>query len=161
MTRGIPAGVLAQSQAATLSPIRLVQVYTGLGSPAIVYATNHTSPVTFPASGGNVYLARPVAFPGVALGDDAAGDAGALVLGDADGYWRDLGADWAGKRVVVLRTDGDFLSDAGNAWRNDYWIDAPERAPFELTLHLLPFKAKLRRMCPPALVTRTLFPGLP
>jgi len=164
VTRGTPAGILAQSQSAALAPIWLAQIYTGLGSPAIVYVTSWNTPVVFPASGGNTYVVRPFQPPGVALGEESGGDAGSIRLGDADEYWcglKDSGAVFAGKRVVLLRTDAGFLSDAANVYRNDYWIDAPEWAPYELVLHLLPFKGKLRRLCPPDLVTRTLFPGLP
>ena len=107
------------------------------------------------------YTARPFSVPDFALGERSGADAGSIRLADADSYFKGLGADWAGKRVVVLRTDGDFLSSSGNVYRNDFWVDAPEWVAFELVLHLLPFRAKLRRQCPPDLVTRTLFPGMP
>lgn len=160
-TRGTPAGLLAQSQAATLTVAWLVQISTGT-SPATLYYTTFNRSVAFPSSGGNTYTPRPLALPGIGLGEEPeGGGAGELRLGDADAYLKGLGADWAGKRVVVYRVDLDHLDAVTKAYRNDFWIDAPEWGTRELILHLGPFRSKARRLIPRDLVTRTIFPGMP
>lgn len=160
-TRGTPSGLLAQSQAVELKPAWLVQIKTGT-SPATLYYTTFLRTVSFPSSGGNDYAPWPMSLPGIGLGEESeGGGAGELRLADADAYLKGLGADWAGKRVVVYRVDMDHLDAVTKAYRNDFWIDAPEWGTRELILHLGPFRSKARRHIPRDLVTRTLFPGMP
>lgn len=161
MTRATQADLLAQSQATTLRPVWLARISTGT-SPATVYVTSWNVDVAFPSSGGNTYSSRPMQVPEMGLGEESeGGGVRELRLGDGDGYWKALGATWPDKRVVLLRVDADHLSTSSRAYRNDFIVDAPEWGDRELVLHLLPFRAKSRRMIPRDLVTRTLFPGHP
>jgi len=89
--RGTPADLLAEAQSADLSAAWLVDIHTGT-SPAIVYVTTWNVPLTFPTSGGNVYVVRPMEIPEIGLGEESeGGGVRELKLGDADEYWTGLG----------------------------------------------------------------------
>ncbi len=160
MTRGLPTTFLDALQEAadsrTQKPVWLFRVqYTDTLHKLV---TSFLRPVTF---GGETYEPRSIDWDEVSV--DALGEEQGLdvTLGDADRFWKALGADFNARIVRIYRADRDHLGSAANVLRNDLVVDAYEEPTGELILHLQSFRSLLQKTVPSVRATRALFPGIP
>jgi len=171
VTRGLPSSLLTALQAASLTPIHLVEVYTGLGSPSVVRVTDWDHDIEFPTGSGTVYTSRRaengIAFDGGEIGVDPGSEDGATEIrfGDGDRYWRglvDSGMDLSRQMVKIMRVENSQLGSESNRMLNTFLVDFPEWPDYEMVLHLKSLLALLTQVeLPIGMVTREEYPGIP
>lgn len=162
MPRATPSAVLTPWRGETPEPIHLIELTARDGS--IVRICTGDGDVTF---AGNVYAWRPLAHDEVAVEEHAETPATPLRFADADGFWKaqeDLGRDFVGGRVRIIRTDRSALAGAGSdavSLSDRFVVESWRRAQGGVHVELLPLLSLLEQEIPKRTVTRRTFPGIP
>jgi len=162
MTRGIDATFLAAAQAATLEPIWLVEIPTGLVSPTHLRYTSAEQDVTFP-DGGDVYESRPIRFGSVRI-ETTQANPNDLVVGDADHAIKvhlENGAEFRNQVAKLIRIERSLTSSSDYQQTDSFRILKAEPRPDRVVFSLAQLGSILDRTGPRGRVTIQDFPGIP
>lgn len=161
--RATASALLSALRGESPEVVLLMDLSTGLTSPATLYLTRRTVATTW---NGNAYSTRPIEL-GDAIEQGGEGEGGGVVVsvGNADGYFQTLraaGADFNGVRCVLRLVAASRLSASPVESVSDvFYVESITLREGVARLELLSRFALLRTQIPRRTLTRTEFPGLP
>lgn len=163
MTRGTPGAVTTPFRSTSSAvPVWLVDIPTGLTSPATLRYTSWAHALTF---GAQTYSPWPMDVPQQQMQGPGESGTFTLRLGDADGVlggYIDAGATFEGRKVVLYLTDESCTGGAGtDAVKDTYVVESYSRGEGFVALNLRPLFGVFQTRLPVEVTTRKEFAGLP
>lgn len=161
--RATAAALLSALRGESPEVVLLMDLSTGLTSPATVYLTRRTVETTW---NGNTYTTRPIEL-GDAIEQGGEGEGGGVVVevGNADSYFETLraaGADFSGARCVLRLVAASRLTASPVESVTDvFYVESTTYRQGVVRFELLSRFALMRTQIPRGTLTRYEFPGLP
>lgn len=162
MARGLDAGLAADRQSTTPTPVVLVKIATGVASPDFVRLARRGFTETFASE---AYTSRLFELDAGAVRGTSDAPTRQLRIDDLDGYFVGLiaaGVEFQGQEVEVFETYHAGTGGSGSAAQADvYIVDFYEQAGGVFVLTLKPLHAAFDEEIPRRKLTRDIFPGIP
>lgn len=161
--RATATALLSALRSEATEVVLLLELTTGIPSPATVRLTRREVPTTW---NGQAYATRPIEIED-AIEQGGEGESGSVVVvvGNADSYFEGLraaGADLLGARVVLrLVAASRLAASPAESVSDTFYIESIAYRHGRVRLELLSRFALLRTAIPRGTLTIDEFPGLP
>ena len=161
--RATASALLSALRGESPEVVLLMDLATGISSPATLYLTRRTEATTW---NGNAYSTRPIELgDAIEQGGEGEGSGVIVAVGNADSYFETLraaGADFIGARCTLRLVAASRLSASPVESVSDvFYVESVTYRQGVVRFELLSRFALLRTQIPRRTMTRYEFPGLP